>query len=230
MRFDSTSQKELLLNWIREESKALLELFFTETDTDSESGLEQQRMNGAKDGLNSDEKSIRVEALKVLTDVIMNHDISPFELLHTGILSTLLRYLLKPGRPLEFIQTIAKLPPLNQSASPNASTAAAAEGMLIIPSDNEAFIRLVHKINQIISQVIYTFWTFILTKQLGWALPGKTERWLEQLKHAAASVESATDQVQFAARPELHQDEELDQWARQGDVLQSNRLKVDLFY
>ena len=45
-------------------------MFFTESESDSESGLEQ-KMNQAKEGLNSDDKNQRIEALKQVTDVIM---------------------------------------------------------------------------------------------------------------------------------------------------------------
>ena len=70
MRYDSTSQKELLVSWIREESKNLLDLYFAENETESETGLES-RMNVAKEGLTSDDKNARIEALKTLTDVVM---------------------------------------------------------------------------------------------------------------------------------------------------------------
>ena len=62
--------KELLMSWIRDESKTLLDMFFTEIESDNESGLEQ-KMNQAKEGLNSDDKNQRIEALKQVTDVIM---------------------------------------------------------------------------------------------------------------------------------------------------------------
>ena len=35
--------------------------------------------------------------------------------------------------------------------------------------------------------------------------------------------------MQFAAWPELHQDQELDQWARQGDVYSRTGLKLTFF-
>ena len=58
------------MSWIRDESKTLLDMFFTEIESDNESGLEQ-KMNQAKEGLNSDDKNQRIEALKQVTDVIM---------------------------------------------------------------------------------------------------------------------------------------------------------------
>ena len=70
MRYDSTSQKELLVGWIREESKNLLDLYFAENETESETDLES-RMNIAKEGLASDDKNARIEALKTLIDVVM---------------------------------------------------------------------------------------------------------------------------------------------------------------
>ena len=70
MRYDSTSQKELLVGWIREESKNLLELYFAENEAESETDLES-RMNVAKEGLASEDKNARIEALKTLIDVVM---------------------------------------------------------------------------------------------------------------------------------------------------------------
>ena len=58
------------MSWIRDESKTLLDMFFTEIESDNESGQEQ-KMNQAKEGLNSDDKNQRIEALKQVTDVIM---------------------------------------------------------------------------------------------------------------------------------------------------------------
>ena len=58
------------MSWIREESKNLLDLYFAENETESETGLES-RMNVAKEGLTSDDKNARIEALKTLTDVVM---------------------------------------------------------------------------------------------------------------------------------------------------------------
>ena len=114
-----------------------------------------ERLRKCQTDLTSTSKETRRDALNTICDVIMvridtskgsdkklfqNHELSPFELLHTGVLNNLLQYILC-NNELEFLETFLKLP--NQATTSE----------VVIPSSNEIFIKLIHKINQIISQV-----------------------------------------------------------------------------
>ena len=73
------------------------------------------------------------------------------------------------------------LPPLNPTATVD-------DNALIIPSDNEAFIRLVHKINQIISQVCFRILTMTATFD-------KVERYPVKLKDGSSSSNTRLRQL-----------------------------------
>ena len=142
-------------SWTRDESKSILSEFFVTDENEGESTV-IERLRKCQTDLTSTSKESRRDALNTICDVIMvridsstvikklfqNHELSPFELLHTGVLNNLLQYILC-NNELEFLETFLKLP--NQATTSE----------VVIPSSNEIFIKLIHKINQIISQVLY---------------------------------------------------------------------------
>lgn len=82
--------KEKIRIWIKEQAKAFLEKYFDNSDNTDEAMSTLNRINAAMDIF---AKGKDLQALRELKSVLMEGDISPFELIHCGIIKKLMHYL-----------------------------------------------------------------------------------------------------------------------------------------
>ncbi|RWS30969.1 E3 ubiquitin-protein ligase TRIP12-like isoform X1 [Leptotrombidium deliense] len=94
---NSIGNKEKVKAWIKEQAKLFIEKYFSSSDVSTgDSGDQHPAMNTlnrVKCAMEVFEKGNCVKALQEIKSVIMEGDISPFELIHSGIVSKLLRFL-----------------------------------------------------------------------------------------------------------------------------------------
>ncbi|XP_074599417.1 E3 ubiquitin-protein ligase ctrip isoform X2 [Brevipalpus obovatus] len=87
---NNNGNKEKIRQWVREQAKAFLEKYFNEADETNEAMSTLNRINAAMEIFDKDKD---LEALKEFRTVLTEGDISPFELIHCGIIKKLIHYL-----------------------------------------------------------------------------------------------------------------------------------------